>query len=83
VRPFTPTLPRSPVEFARTYAWYQNLLNLQAAALYDEHGLDFLRRIRDGLDWQNAADWTTDQLVPILDDIASGFQSWASALERR
>jgi hypothetical protein len=73
----------SPVEFARTYAWYQNLLNLQAAALYDEHGLEFLRRIRDRLDWQNAADWTTGQLVPILDDIAPGFQSWASALERR
>jgi hypothetical protein len=73
----------SPIEFARTYAWYQNLLNLQAAALYDEHELDFLRRIRDRLDWQNAADWTTDQLVPILDDIAPGFQSWASGIERR
>ncbi len=72
----------SPVEFARTYAWYQNLLNLRAAALYEKHGLDFLRRVRDRLDWQNADEWTTDGLIPILDDIAPGFQAWASALER-
>jgi hypothetical protein len=72
----------SPVEFARTYAWYQNLLNLQAAALYEDHRLDFLRRLRDRLDWQNAANWTTDELIPILDEIAPGFQAWASALER-
>lgn len=72
-----------PVEFARTYAWYQNLLNLQAAALYEEHGLDFLRRVRDQLDWQDAANWTTDGIMPILDSIAPGFQAWASALEGR
>lgn len=71
----------SPVEFARTYAWYQNLLNLHAAALYEEHGLDLLRSLRDRLDWQNAASWTTEGLIPILDDIAPGFGAWVSALE--
>jgi len=71
----------SPEEFAQTYGWYQNLLNLRAAALYEEYGLDFLRRIRDRLDWQNSANWTTDGLIPILDDLAPGFQAWASALE--
>ena len=72
----------SPVEFARTYAWYQNVLNLHAATLYEEHGLDFLRSVRDRLDWQSAANWTTVGLIPVLDDIAPGFQAWASALER-
>lgn len=71
-----------PAEFAQTYAWYQNLLNLRAAALYEEHGLDFLHRIRDRLDWQNSAEWTTDGLIPKLDDVAPGFQAWASALDR-
>jgi hypothetical protein len=72
----------SPAEFARTYAWYQNLLNLYAATLYEQHGLDFLRSVRDRLDWQNAANWTTDGLIPVLDGIAPGFQAWASALGR-
>jgi hypothetical protein len=71
-----------PEEFARTYAWYQNLLNLRAAALYEEHGLEFLHRVRDRLDWQNAANWTTNELVPILNEVAPGFQAWASAMER-
>src|SRR5690606_35081128 len=71
-----------PQEFARTYAWYQNLLNLRAAALYEEHGLEFLHRVRDRLDWQNAASWTTHELIPVLNDVAPGFQAWASAMER-
>jgi hypothetical protein len=72
----------SPAEFVRTYAWYQNVLNLRAAVLYEEHGTDFLRDLRDRLDWQNAAHWTTDGLLRVLDGIAPGFQAWASALER-
>jgi hypothetical protein len=74
------TLP--PAEFARTYAWYQNLLNLRAVTLYEAHGLAFLRSVQDELDWQNAGNWTTDELLPVLDGIAPGFQAWASALER-
>ena len=72
----------SPVEFARTYAWYQTLLNLHAATLYEEHGLDFLRGLRDRLDWQNAANWTTERLLPTLDGLAPGFQTWAASLGR-
>ncbi len=73
----------SPIEFARTYAWYQSVLNLQAAALYEDHGIDLLHRLRDGLDWPNAADWSTEALLPVLDGLAPGIQSWAAALERQ
>lgn len=73
----------SPIEFARTYAWYQNVLNLQAVALYDEHGLDLLRRLRDGLDWSEAGNWSTEAILPVLDSLAPGFRSWAADLERQ
>lgn len=42
-----------PDEFARTYGWYQNLLNLLAANLYEEYGLDFLRMVRARLPWES------------------------------
>ena len=73
----------SPMEFARTYAWYQNVLNLQAAALYSEHGVELLRRLRDGLDWSNAGNWSTETILPVLDSLAPGFRSWAAELERK
>lgn len=73
----------SPMEFARTYAWYQNVLNLQAMALYEDHGVDLLLRLRDGLDWSHAANWSTETLLPVLDSLAPGFQSWASTLDRQ
>lgn len=70
----------SPEEFVRTYAWYQNLLNLRAADLYDEHGLDFLRGLRSELPWEGSGQWTTETVLPHLEQVAPGFQAWADAL---
>ncbi len=71
-----------PDEFARTYAWYQNLLNLRAAALYQEHGLDFLREVRDQLAWEESEEWTTESLLLSLEEIAPGFRAWADSLPK-
>lgn len=69
-----------PGELARTYAWYQNLLVLRAAALYEAHGLCFLRALKDRLAWEDMGAWTTLSLLPALEEIAPGFQGWAGEL---
>lgn len=69
-----------PDELVRTYGWYQNMLNLRAAELYDEHGLDFLRALKSELDWDQMSDWTTASLLSALEEIAPGFRHWAESL---
>ena len=69
-----------PDELARVYGWYQNLLNLRAAELHEEHGLGFLRALRRELDWQASDDWTTESLLPSLEAVAPGFEAWAGDL---
>ena len=71
-----------PDEFARTYAWYQILLNLWVSDVYEEHGLSFLRAVRDQLPWKEAGTWTTEFLLPALDEIAPGFVARADNLQR-
>ncbi len=71
-----------PDELVRTYAWYQNLLNLRAAELVEEHGLDFLRVAKDRLAWEEAGDWTTESLLASLGQVFPGFLSWAEDLEK-
>jgi hypothetical protein len=70
-----------PTELAWTYGWYQNVLNLRAAELYDTYGLDFLRSLKKQLAWESSGDWSTATLLPNLERIAPGFQSWADDLE--
>lgn len=72
----------SPQEFGRTYAWYQNLLNVRVAHLYDERGLAFLQGVRDQLSWNGCDTWTTDALLTQLESFAPGFQAWAAQLEQ-
>lgn len=67
-------------ELARTYAWYQFVLNLRAAEIHDDHGLEFLRALKGRLPWQEADDWTTAGLLPRLEAIAPGFESWEASL---
>jgi hypothetical protein len=68
-------------EFPRVYAWYQNLLNLRVAAVYEEHGLGFLRAVKTRLQWKDSGEWTTESLLPALEDVAPGFEAWANALQ--
>jgi hypothetical protein len=64
-------------ELARTYGWYQLVLNLRVADLYAAHGLDFLRRLRNTLPVDTMDAWTTESLLARLEEVAPGFQSWA------
>lgn len=64
-----------------TLGWYQNVFNLRAAELFDEHGLGFFRALRTGLPWMRYELWTTASLVHDLDALAPGFLSWAEALQ--
>ena len=67
----------SPDEAGLTFAWYQVLLNLRAADVYEEHGLDFLRQVRDQLAWDQAAEWTSESTLSALEELAPGFAAWA------
>lgn len=66
-----------PEESGQTFAWYQVLLNLRAAAVYEEHGLDFLRQVRDQLAWDEAGEWTAESVLSALEGFAPGFGAWA------
>lgn len=70
-----------PEQFAATYGWYQNLLNVRAAELYARHGLSFLLALRD-LPWAKSDDWTTESLLPLLEAISPGFERWAEDLQQ-
>lgn len=69
-----------PDERARTYGWYQFLLNLRAAEIYDQHDVAFLRALKEALPWDDMGSWTTASLLPMLDRIAPGFEAWAEQL---
>lgn len=78
-RGFTGDVP--PDQAGRIFAWYQNLLNLRAATVYEEHELDFLRQVKDRMEWDEAGDWTTRYVLSTLEGFAPGFESWAQNLQ--
>jgi hypothetical protein len=71
----------SPDELGRTYGWYQNMLNLRVADVYDQYGIAFLRALKEDLPWHDLDTWTTASLLPGLEDIAPGFEAWSESLE--
>ncbi|HVS12577.1 MAG TPA: hypothetical protein VMV46_01540 [Thermoanaerobaculia bacterium] len=64
-----------------TYAWYQILLNLRVATVYEDHGLDFLRQVKSRLVWDQAGEWTTQSVLSTLEEFAPGFEAWAEELQ--
>lgn len=64
-------------EFAQTYGWYQFLLNLQCAKLYESHGLDLLPALKGGLQWDGAQGWTSNSVLDGLEELAPRFTEWA------
>jgi hypothetical protein len=64
------------------YVWYQNVFQDRIRAVYDEQGLDFLRRT---LDRMSDPEWdpeSSGELLAVLEEIAPGFLAWAEAYER-
>jgi hypothetical protein len=70
-----------PNELCPTYGWYQNLLTVKAIDLYNEYGLGFLSQLKEQLDWNNCANWTTPQVLQMIEEIAPGFTAWSQNIE--
>ena len=64
------------------YVWYQNVFQDRIRAVWDEHGLDFLRR---ALDRMSDPQWDPEsaaELLAVLEEVAPGFLAWAEKYER-
>ena len=66
-------------ELARVYGWYRFLLNEQAAALYERHGLALLPRLRALLPWASASNWTDRALLKDLHAVTPALAEWAES----
>ena len=58
------------------YGWYQSVFASQAAAVYDEQGMEFLRQLKESLPWESALDWTTPEVLNALEALEPGFKAW-------
>jgi hypothetical protein len=67
-------------ELARTYGWYQVMLNLRVAEIYNGNGLDFLQSMKEHLPWDEASDWNTTILLALIEEIEPGFEAWEESL---
>lgn len=72
-----------PDELGKTYAWYQNLLNLRVSEMFHKHGTNFLKDTKHSLPWSEISSWTTPSLLRRLDKFSRGWVVWASDLENR
>ncbi len=64
------------VELAQTYEWYQLMLNLKAAELFDVHGVALLPALKR-LPWDRSRDWASVFVIDSLDPIDPGLSQWA------
>jgi hypothetical protein len=64
------------------YVWYQNVFQDRIRGVYDEHGLDFLRRTLDRMSDPAWEPELSGELLAVLEEIAPGFLAWAEAYER-
>lgn len=66
-------------ELSRVYGWYQFLLNKQAAALYERHGLTLLPRLKAMLPWESAPTCAAEALLRDLDTVTPKLAEWAES----
>jgi hypothetical protein len=50
-------------DFARTYAWYQSMLNLAAIEIHGRLGVGLLRSLKDDLNGTEVGEWTNDEIL--------------------
>ena len=65
-------------ELSRVYGWYQLTLDLRAAELYDEYGMELFTRLR-ALPWRTAQEWTRDSLEDSLREVVPSLADWAES----
>ncbi|HSJ65469.1 MAG TPA: prolyl oligopeptidase family serine peptidase [Gemmatimonadaceae bacterium] len=64
------------------YGWFQAQFAERGRAVFAQHGLDFIRRVRTELPWDRYDEWTSVELLGWLERIQPGFEAWARALAR-
>ena len=64
------------------YGWYQNVFQKRIQAVYEEHGLDFLRRVRECFSNPEWRPESAAELLDVLEGIAPGFLAWSAELGR-
>jgi len=47
--------------------------------LFDEHGLAFLRQLKQHLVWEDSSEWRSEVLLSSLEHLAPDFEAWATA----
>jgi hypothetical protein len=60
------------------YVWFQNVFHERVSDVYDEHGLAFVREVKDRLDNTHLKTKTAGELLAVLEEIAPGFMEWAA-----
>lgn len=60
--------------------WYHNAFNLRAAELYRRQGPDLMHRLRAELPWARMENWTTEELLELLDELSPGSRAWAEEM---
>lgn len=62
------------------FDWFQALFASHVGELYLQHGLGFLRAVKEELPWDEYEQWTTESVLAELDLIAPGFKNWADTI---
>ncbi|HSL72124.1 MAG TPA: hypothetical protein VK864_17885, partial [Longimicrobiales bacterium] len=70
----------TPESWPNYYGWYQAKFTERAREVFAKQGLDFVKRVRNELPWNRYAEWQTDELLVLLEQIESGFVAWAKSL---
>jgi len=65
-----------------TYAWFQGMFHVRLVDLYKERGIGFFADLRGAGIVAGAKYQTTSELLTRLDQVAPGFQRWATLLGR-
>lgn len=66
-----------------TLGWYQVQFAQRGREVFEKHGLEFIRRVRNQLPWDRYGNWSTEQLLAWLEEIEPGFVAWAAGLEAK
>jgi hypothetical protein len=63
------------------YFWYQGTFAAKVSGVFDQHGLGFLRALREAFPADRSEQLTDDEVMGRLERLHPGFGAWAARLE--
>lgn len=63
------------------YHWYQTTFIKRASEVYNEAGLNFIRKVKEKISWDK--EYTTDELLLGLEKISPGFLEWENQFSKK